>query len=980
MNIARLKEPSPETRELLRDYLESGGAPVGPTRAASVTVCEVYEIAEELAGVPFWGPEELLWIRFLFEIGAASGYVGFPLLWSGEREREVLRLLVDVKPGPDPAAFAQEIIGCMHSARVDWSEAADGTPETPFHSPFANFGWQRGDFRIGFTFHQPKLLASLATRRPDVIEHVLNDPVKSAKLFDLRAHRVLMQVTDRFDELLVGIFERRLSTPGSDSSAGFHYYPRFYAFIDYHSFRERGSGRWSARVLELARSPEFAGMEQAVEVLLEECPDEALALVAAADRESRKFQPGPACHQLLQIALEDFHGLGGRFLLDMLASYSFSYGIANAVHKVILSDPGNPHVEEIRGIYLGHAATLKGKGLIEFWKRIAPVDAGLFEKEWIAMASAKGQQLREVAAKWLAERRPLKRKSLAAELVSSASVDERIGGATMLAEAGEIEQLKKMHATDPSKQVREEVAKLLGKAGLSVEAEPAKPVARFDAFGDLEKSLAAKAKTIRPPAAPWLNADSLPPLFTKDGATVSELARTFLFQLQARERSGVVAEEATPLLGHLDRTRNAPFAHVLLDQWFASDMRASTRWAVDVAGLTGDDSLIERFVRPIPDWCRLNAGKRAEWAVRAIALIGTPGALRELDALTHRYRNQRRYVAAAATEAIGALAAMQGISEDEIAERIVPDFGFDGAGESRFASPAGGEVIARLRPDLKVAWQGADGRESAKPPNDLPADEVKEWMKLFKQAVSSQTLRLERAMVEGRRWDVAAWQERFGCHPLFRCFAGGLVWGVYDASGRLLRTFRRYPNGIVADAKGEPEEFGGVTSVGLPHPMDLDEAALSDWAAHLKRFKVTPSFPQVSRPVELPDPLHGNRREIRIAEGKTLDAAVLRSRMLGRGWSPEPTGSGGHVFGCFRKFSPTGIYAHLALEGFYAASGKGDDVELGVALFAQAPTKASKLRPGTMPLPDDPRVLHFDQVPAVVWSETMADLKAIIGA
>ena len=980
MSVAELKEVTMATRELLKEFLESNGHSLDTSRASSLRPGDLHPIADALDKPGMWDREDHLWVRFVFEVCAITGSTSPLMAWCGKRETEVLQLLGEFNPGLDLAQLGQVILhyGNLH---LDWSESDDGTADAPFRSAFANFGWQHGDPRKGLCFHHPKLVAAVAARRPEAIEHVLRDPANVAEFFSSKAHRIALQMTDRFDPLIVEKIEGLLASTLSLTPPNFpRNYNRVDAFIDFHSLRDRHSGRWSSRVLELARSPEFAGTEEAVSLLLEKCPGEALVLVAAAERENRPYRVGPAYRQLLREASADFSGPGGQFLADMLASYQFEYGIARAIHEVILSDPAHPCAEEIRSLYLREAATMKGAKLVKFWQRIAAADAGLFAPEWKQFSTAKGQQLRETAIDWL-QKHGGEQQTVA--FSPTASVDQRIGAATMLAKANAtdaIEKLKEIHATDPSKQVREAVARLLDQAGHQVAPEPEKAVPSFADFAGLEKSLAAKAKGIRPPTAPWLDAGSLPPLFTRDGAQVSERARTFLFQVQAREGSGEVSSEALPLVSHLDRERNAPFAHALLDQWLASDMKASTRWAVDVAGLTGDDGIIPRLVSPVPEWCRQNAGKRAEWAVRAIALIGSAGALRELDALTHRYRTQRRYVAAAATEAIRALAALQGISEEEIAERIVPDFGFNDSSERGFTNSSNEEVIAQLRPGLKIVWLEPGGRESAKPPAGLPADQVKEWLKLFKQAVASQTLRLERAMVDGRKWETSAWQERFGTHPLFRCFAGGLIWAAYDAKGTLLRTFRRYPNGIFADAKGEPEDFENAASIGLPHPMDLDEATLSAWATHLKRMKVATVFPQVARPVEQPDPLHGNRREIHIAEDKTLDAALLRSRMLGRGWATAPTADHGKIYGCFRKFDAAGIEAHLALEGFYAASGKGDEVTLGVALFSRAPAAASKIRPGTTPFSDDPRVLRFDQVPAVVWSETITDLKAIIGA
>jgi len=55
-----------------------------------------------------------------------------------------------------------------------------------------------------------------------------------------------------------------------------------------------------------------------------------------------------------------------------------------------------------------------------------------------------------------------------------------------------------------------------------------------------------------------------------------------------------------------------------------------------------------------------------------------------------------------------------------------------------------------------------------------------------------------------------------------------------------------------------------------------------------------------------------------------------------------------------------------------------ETIELCAAYFA----KAGSIERGSYvynePSPDDPRILPFEQVPAVVYSETLSDLKAII--
>jgi len=66
--------------------------------------------------------------------------------------------------------------------------------------------------------------------------------------------------------------------------------------------------------------------------------------------------------------------------------------------------------------------------------------------------------------------------------------------------------------------------------------------------------------------------------------------------------------------------------------------------------------------------------------------------------------------------------------------------------------------------------------------------------------------------------------------------------------------------------------------IGIVHPLDLTGTpgqdsstsnSLDAWRSHLARFKVKPPFPQIDRPVELLDSLHGNRREYHSRGKKT---------------------------------------------------------------------------------------------------------------
>jgi len=264
-------------------------------------------------------------------------------------------------------------------------------------------------------------------------------------------------------------------------------------------------------------------------------------------------------------------------------------------------------------------------------------------------------------------------------------------------------------------------------------------------------------------------------------------------------------------------------------------------------------------------------------------------------------------------------------------------------------------------------------------PDEVKA-EVKLLNKMIRETVKGQTSRLELTLVRQRRWPMARWRELFETHPVLKSFASRLVWGIYDGSGTLIRTFRRYPNGLLADAAGELEELPEKSGViGMIHPLELDDASLAAWRAHLSRMKVKPPFPQLDRQVELLDPLHGNRRSITLTHGKQVGAGTFRSRSEKRGWVRGSVIDAGGISSIYKPFPGVGIEVVLPTNNFWIGIDPMDTVELEAAYFV----KSASIDRGSYiydePGPNDDRVLRFDQVPPIVYSETMADLKMIVG-
>ncbi|MCW1923610.1 DUF4132 domain-containing protein [Luteolibacter arcticus] len=993
--IERLKErslPDPLV-QAASQFIETGDPAIARKAPKVDPGWESRLIGEELMGEIAWGDRARQLVRFFIHLseGATPKAPEHHDYLSG-----ILRYLHD---GDHPAsgAIAAEVIAeieslhqnipgflVRHLGRNDhftdnWQLAADPAFPDPFVSPVANFILRHitPDYAA-----KPDLLTShdgifpaLALHQPEVTRAWCEQSLNSSGYRTQSAWTGIVGVSKDFDSLCLAYCETAAKTdPGE-------------AFPVLKQLDEARGGIHSQQVAELASIPETALGHEALGYLLEKRDAEVIGIMARAfawdDAGGHVSCPdGPEYRRLYSLMIERWESGGSELLRNLVGNFN-AYQLPDLLTEE-LKTLRPEHYPVLREGVLQHLKKLPAKGQAGLWKVVAASHPAAFMPDFEELLIGKSKPLRETAAGALAKAKGKGGLECAIELLGSKKSDARWGAAAFLEKLAASAAAAAIQAAleqESSSEVREALHKALRACGVAKEATaPSAPASH----SDLEASIAKQAAKLKVPATSWLKLDALPQLPTTNATPLSPEGILFLISKQSKHKTLDAAPDILPLLAHIDREKSAPFGLALVEGFLNSEQAASDRWALALGGLVGDNRIIPPLLSRIPDWCENSRHKLAEYAAQAISLLPGNEPLMVLDTLANRYRSKFKNVGRACAAAFNAAAEARGITPDELGDMVVPDFGFDADGIRRFEWDGGG-ASAELGADFKLSWFDPETDKAWKNlPASAPAtvkEEVKTVGKLLREAVKGQTARLEMALVRQRRWPVARWRELYENHPLLRSFASGLVWGIYDASGSLLRTFRRYPNGLLANATGDLEELPeSDASIGMVHPLELDAAALEAWGAHLARFKVKQPFPQIARPVELLDPLHGNRREIALTKDKSVGAGTFKSRSEKRGWVRGSVIDAGGISSIYKPFPGAGCEAILPTENYYMGIDPMDSVELGAAYFVKADTVGRGGYTYDEPGPDDPRVLRFDQVPAVVWSETVADLKAIVGA
>lgn len=318
------------------------------------------------------------------------------------------------------------------------------------------------------------------------------------------------------------------------------------------------------------------------------------------------------------------------------------------------------------------------------------------------------------------------------------------------------------------------------------------------------------------------------------------------------------APEVIPVCGKVAEKLHRPDLQDCLENiyrdWIDSGADTKKKMLLVPYCVFASDGKIIAMKKQLQTWTEAARGALASFAVTAMAINGGSPALMTVNDIISKFPNNM--VKKAAKAAFAYAAKSFGVNEDVLADRIVPDLGFDCKGE-QILDYGTRQFTVTLMPDLSLT---IFDNEKGKAVKSLPKpgandDEAKaeiakknfsELKKQIKAVVSSQKFRMETVFRNGRTWDKASWDELFGKNPIMNIIARSLVWGVYDEKGSLVSTFRCSDDGTLCDENDDIFELPDNALISLVHPVEMTEERIAAWNEQLSDYEIVQPFPQIS--------------------------------------------------------------------------------------------------------------------------------------
>jgi hypothetical protein len=436
------------------------------------------------------------------------------------------------------------------------------------------------------------------------------------------------------------------------------------------------------------------------------------------------------------------------------------------------------------------------------------------------------------------------------------------------------------------------------------------------------------------------------------------------------------APVVTALKAHGERSSLDQFAWGLFERWQAAGGPPKDRWGMLVLGLLGGDGCALKLTPLLREWPGQSQHKRAVTGLECLRAIGSETALMQLSIIADKVKFTG--VKKKAQAFMQSIALERGLSPEQLEDRIVPTLDLDERGNRIFDFGPRRFRMA-LGPDLKPMIREEGGKLRADLPkptkNDdtaLAAEAANAWKLLKKQlreVLKLQSSRLEKAMLDQRRWSAGEFDTLLIRHSVMSHLSRLVLWGSFGPGGGLEQAFRVTEDRTFADLDDNPVVLEEHAVVGLAHPLHLTPEQRERWGQVFGDYELVAPFPQLARRVFVLDPKEAEGKVIERFRGREVKGPALVYGIPQRGWVPCEYSDGKHT-GSICAFPKAGVSAVATwspgLEGYYY-QGSGSTVEnqtLETIYFVEGIRE-----PGQKPTPEEAVVLGT--VDALAMSEVL---------
>ncbi|WP_157146876.1 DUF4132 domain-containing protein [Brachyspira pilosicoli] len=400
------------------------------------------------------------------------------------------------------------------------------------------------------------------------------------------------------------------------------------------------------------------------------------------------------------------------------------------------------------------------------------------------------------------------------------------------------------------------------------------------------------------------------------------------------------------LAGILDTASFTDALEMLYIHWRDSNYEAAKKNILIPYLIYSDDLKVDKVYPLVKEFAKSSRTVMAAFIIRCMALNGKNYALILVDGLTRKAPTAK--IKEVAIETMENAAYMLDMTADELSDRIIPNFGFSQKGERVLNYGGEAKRTFTLSIDNNLELTITDN-EKGKIIKSLPAPNSKDdkaeadsakkecttLKKEIKTLIQNQKIRLQKVLLNGRKWTYNNFKTVFVENPIMNMFALKLIWGAYDENNNLIESFRYMEDGTFNTVDEEEHTLKENSLITLVHPSELDADTIAKWESQLSDYEIVQPIEQLDFKYEEITERDISEDKINSLNSKTIKAGVLMSLASKYDMARGETMDGGTFFEYILKDTYLNISVHISFDYMYFGIDANEDVSFGDIEFCE---------------------------------------------
>lgn len=385
---------------------------------------------------------------------------------------------------------------------------------------------------------------------------------------------------------------------------------------------------------------------------------------------------------------------------------------------------------------------------------------------------------------------------------------------------------------------------------------------------------------------------------------------------------------------------------MLYIHWKDSNYEAAKKNILIPYLIYSDDLKIDKVYPLIKEFAKGSRTVMAAFIVKCMALNGKNYALLLVDGLTRKSPTAK--IKEVAIETMENAAYMLDMTADELSDRIIPNFGFSQKGEKVLSYGGEAKRTFTLSIDNNLELTITDN-EKQKVIKSLPAPNSKDdkaeadsakkecttLKKEIKTLIQNQKIRLQKVLLNGRKWTYNNFKTVFVENPIMNIFSLKLIWGAYDENNNLIQSFRYMEDGTFNTVDEEEYTLPENSSITLVHPSELDADTIAKWKTQLSDYEISQPIEQLDFKYEEIKEEDIKEDKIHSLDSKTIKAGVLMSLATKYDMARGEAMDGGTFCEYILKDTYLNISVHLSFDYMYFGMDANEDINFGDIEFCE---------------------------------------------